>query len=726
MLNPVEFELALAGRSLVMESGKLAGQADAAVVVRYGDSVVLVTLCVNKEPGDGDFIPLTVDYEERLYAAGKIPGGFIRREGRPSEEAVLTSRLTDRSIRPLLPKEWRREIQIIITVLSTDRENDPDILSVIGASAALSLSQVPFDGPIGAVRMGYINNELVVNPAMARLEDSLLDLVVVSTREKVVMIEAGAKEVGEDVLLKAIELAHRVNQEIIDLQVKMQRLGKSKDSLIPATRSAELVSQVALFLDGNLAEALRFSEKAPREEALDKLKDALLERLSPTFAKADILHEFDRAIGAMIRSTVLKDRIRINGRRLDEIRPVSCEVGLLPRVHGSALFTRGETQVLSITTLGPLSMMQQLDGLGLEEAKRFMHHYNFPPFSTGEVKRVGTPSRREVGHGALAEKAILPVIPGEDDFPYAIRIVSEVLSSSGSTSMASTCASSLSLMDAGVSIKKAVAGISIGLVTDEGGNYELLTDIEGIEDNYGDMDFKVAGTVDGVTAIQLDTKIKGLTMEIIRDTLERARTARQYILGVMEKTISVSRSEFRPFVPRVYKLTVDPDKIGAIIGTGGRTIRSIIDETKTTIDVTDDGRVLVGATDAASAQKAINIIERLTKSIKAGEVYTGRVTRTTSFGAFVELVPGKEGMVHISELAGHRVDRVEDIVKVGDEVTVKVIDIDSQGRINLSRRALLEPESEDKHTSRPVHRPPSGPGKPGDVRRDTYGAGHAR
>jgi len=707
MSEPISFELALAGRNLAIETGKLAHQADAAVVVRYGDSVVLVTLCVNKEPGEADFLPLTVDYEERLYAAGKIPGGFIRREGRPTEEAVLTSRLTDRSIRPLLPKQWRRETQVIITVLSTDRENDPDILSVIGASATLSLSSVPFYGPIGAVRIGYINKELVVNPSMASLENSLLDLVVVSTRERVVMIETGAKEVSEDVLLEAIKLAHQTNQQIIDLQERMEGIGKPKESLPPIVENPELASQVASVLGDRLSSALMFSEKAPRDKALDGLRDELLEKLHPAFAKGDILHEFDKAVGSLIRSTVLKDKARVSGRKLDEIRPLSCEVGLLPRVHGSALFTRGETQVLSITTLGPLSMVQRLDSLGLEEEKRFMHHYNFPPFSTGEVKRVGTPGRREIGHGALAEKALSPVVPAEEDFPYAIRVVSEVLSSSGSTSMASTCASSLSLMDAGVPVKKAVAGISIGLVSDEAGNFELLTDIEGIEDNYGDMDFKVAGTADGVTAIQLDTKIKGLTMEIIEGALNRAREARLHILDVMSKAISLSRPELRPFVPRVYKLTVDPEKIGAIIGTGGRTIRSIIDETKTTIDVNDDGRVMVGATDEASAQRAISIIERLTKTVKVGEVYTGRVTRTTSFGAFVELVPGKEGMVHISELANHRVDRVEDVVKVGDEVTVKVIDIDSQGRINLSRRVLLEPDGDsDRSTDHVVRRPP--------------------
>jgi polyribonucleotide nucleotidyltransferase len=692
LLTSHTFDYTIGGRKLIIETGKLAGQANGAVTVRYGDTVVLVTACISQKPREGvDFIPLTVDYEERLYAAGKIPGGFIRREGRPTEAATLACRLTDRPIRPLLPKGWRRDIQLIITVLSADRENDPDILAVIGGSAALSISEVPFDGPVSAVHIGYIDNELVLNPTLAQLENSLLDLVVVSTKKAVVMIEAEAKEASEEIVVQAIKFGHEANQEIIALQEQLQQAcGKPKLEVPVSEANTEVISAVSSIADKKLPKALNQPVKSQRDESLSNLKEELLASLGESFPEADILSAFDAKIRDELRNNTLAKGKRISGRSLTEIRPISCEIGLLPRVHGSALFTRGETQVLTITTLGSTRKEQMLDGLGIEETKRFMHHYNFPPFSTGEVKRVGTPGRREIGHGALAERALVPVVPLDNEFPYTIRLVSEVVGSSGSTSMASVCASSLSLMDAGIPIKSAVAGISIGLVTNEEGEYALLTDIEGMEDNYGDMDFKVAGTDKGITALQLDIKLKGLSIEILEKALSQARDARLTILNEMQKTISSSRQELSRYAPRMYKLVIDMEKIGTVIGPGGKTIRAIIEETKTTIDISNDGTILIGSTNEEAAQKAIKMIEDLTKEVEVGGIYTGKVTRTTSFGAFVEILPSKEGMVHISELADYRVDKVEDIAKLGDELTVKVIDIDSQGRINLSRRAIFE------------------------------------
>jgi len=689
---PHSFNCTISGRKLTIETGKFANQANAAVTVQYGDTVVLVTACTSPQPREGvDFLPLTVDYEERLYAAGKIPGGFIRREGRPSEEATLTSRLTDRPLRPLLPKQWRREIQLVITVLSADRENDPDTLSIIGGSAALSISEIPFYGPVGAVHVGYIKDELVLNPTMPQMEESTLNLVVVSTKDAVVMLEAAANNISHEVVSRAIEFGHNANRQLIDLQEDMKKVcGKPKEEVPIVEISLELKSAVYAVVEKKLAKALKHSVKNQREEALNEIKQELINSLGDSYPEADMLCYLDNIIKEKIRETILEKGERVSGRSLDQVRPISCEVGLLPRVHGSALFTRGETQVLTITTLGSIKKEQQLDGLGIEETKRFMHHYNFPPFSTGEVKRVGTPSRRSIGHGALAERALVPVMPPDNDFPYTIRLVSEVLSSSGSTSMASACASSLSLMDAGIPIKAAVAGISIGLVTGENGEYVLLTDIEGLEDNYGDMDFKVAGTEQGITAIQMDTKIKGLTLEIIGKTLVQANQARLIILSEMRKAISTSRSEMSQYAPRMYKLEIPQDKVGSIIGPGGKTIRSIIEETNTTVDINNEGIAFIGSTNAESAKKAIKMIEDLIRDVEVGSIYTGKVTRIMTFGAFVEILPGKEGLVHISELADYRVDRVEDVVKVGDEITVKVIEIDSQGRINLSRQAIFE------------------------------------
>jgi len=692
LLESQNFECNIGGRSLTIEVGKLAIQANAAVTVRYGETVILVTACFSRQPREGvDFLPLTIDYEERLYAAGKIPGGFIRREGRPSEAAILACRQTDRPIRPLLPKNWRSEIQLITTVLSVDLENDPDILSVIGASAALSISELPFEGPVGAVNVGYINGEFVLNPLLTQFEESQLDLVVVSTRDKIIMVEAGAREVSEDIVLGAIKFAHEANQDIIEIQEQLQKaVGKPKVETPVSDFNAEAGAAVAEIADEKISQALDIADKAQRDQAMTDIKIELLEKLGETYQEPEILEALDKSSKSVLRTRILDKGQRIGGRGITEIRPISCEVGLLPRTHGSGLFNRELTQVLTITTLGSTRKEQPLDGLGIEESKRFMHHYNFPGFSNGEVRRSGSTSRREIGHGALAERALVPVMPGDEDFPYAIRLVSEVLSSNGSTSMASVCAGSLSLMDAGVPVKKAVAGIAMGLITGDDDKFVVLTDLEGQEDFNGDMDFKIAGTRDGITAIQMDTKLKGLTLEIVEKTLNQGKEGRLFILDKMQQTIDASRPEVSQFAPRMHKMMIDVSKIGAIIGTGGKTIRSIISETKTTIDVNDDGMVIIGSADLEAAQKAIAIIEGLTKDVEVGTVYAGKVSRIFDFGAMVEILPGKEGMVHISELDDHRVARVEDVVKVGDEVTVKVINIDNMGRVNLSRRALLE------------------------------------
>jgi polyribonucleotide nucleotidyltransferase len=686
------FERSIAGRALSIQIGKFAQQANGVVAVQYGSTVVLVTACVSSEPREGiDFVPLTVDYEERLYAAGKIPGSFIRREGRPTEEAVITSRLIDRSLRPLLSKEFHNDVQVVATVLSVDQENDPDICALIGASAALTLSDIPFFGPISATHVGYINDALVVNPTLPQIEDSLLDLIVASSKENVVMLEAGAKEVSEEILLEAIKLGHKVNQEVIELQEELRRIyGKAKIEIKAKELAPELSSQVASILGEKLSQVLEEPEKLRREKALTSLKEETRVKLVDSFSEDEITFAFETQLKAAVRGKILQTRRHLDGRQTKEIRPINCEVGILPRTHGSGLFARGETQVLTITTLGSTSREQLLDGLGLEETKRFMHHYNFPPFSTGEVKRIGTTGRREIGHGALVERAITPVLPSEDDFPYTIRLVSEVLSSHGSTSMASACASTLSLMDAGVPIKASVAGIAMGLVTGKDEDYVVLTDIVGMEDAYGDMDFKVAGTVRGLTALQLDIKLQGIDYGILAEALSQAREARLEILGKMSSAISASRSELSPYAPRVYEIMIDPSKIGSVIGPGGRVIRSIIDETKTTIDIKNDGKVMVGSPNEEAAQKAIKIIEDLTREVEQGEVYTGKVTRLFNFGAMVEILPGKEGLVHISELANYHVPQVEDVVKVGDEIMVKVIGIDNSGRINLSRKAVFE------------------------------------
>ena len=688
---PQLYEREIGGRSLAIEVGRLAGQANGAVTVRYGDTVVLVTACVSSQIREGvDFLPLTIDYEERLYAAGKIPGGWFRREGRPSAEAVLAARLTDRPLRPLFPKGFRNDIQIIVTVLSADQENDPDVLAFIGAATSLCMSDIPFSTPVSAVRVGYLDGQYVANPTFSQLRESLLDLVVASTKDALVMVEGGARGVSEELMLGALTFGHEVNLEVIALEEEMVAAeGKPSAVFVPAEMAVGVREAVAEFFGGHGWEMLA-AVKEEREEALAERRQELLERLGDTYSSEQVLAAFDDAVKSQVRQKILQEGVRLDGRLPRDIRTISCEVGLLPRTHGSGLFTRGQTQVLTIATLGSQREEQRLDGLEPEDTKRFLHHYNFPPFSVGEVRRVGSPSRREVGHGLLAERALEPVIPSEEEFPYTIRLVSEVLSSNGSSSMASVCGSSLALMDAGVPIKASVAGVAMGLMMGADGRYVILTDIAGLEDALGDMDFKIAGTTEGVTALQLDIKVKGITLEILEKALAQARDARLEILERMRETIPASRPELSRYAPRMYRIQIPQDKIGQVIGPGGRVIRSIIDETKCSVDVEDDGTVLIGSAREEMAQRAIQIIEGLTKEVAIGEIYTGNVTRLTSFGAFVEILPGKEGLVRLPDLAEYRVARPEEVVRVGDEIMVMVVEVDQMGRINLSRRAVLE------------------------------------
>ncbi len=697
---PNDFTRSIAGRAFTIQTGKLAQQANGSVVVRYGDTMVLATVCAASEPTEKiGFIPLTVDYEEKLYAAGKIPGSFFRREGRPSEAAILTCRLIDRSLRPLLSKDFNHEVQVITTVLSADKESPPDICALNAASAALSISDIPFSGPISAVHVGYLDNTLTLNPTMPQIEDSLFDLTIASTKQAIVMVEATAKEVDEKLMLEAIEFGHQANQEIIKLQEELQQTcGKPKVEITPKEASAELFANVHSLIGNKLEEALNQPVKSDRGEILDSLREEIKQNLADSFPEEEIRVAFETQLKTEVRRKILQKRQHVDGRQTNEIRPIYCEVGLLPRTHGSALFTRGETQALTITTLGSTRQEQSLDGLGLEETKRFMHHYNFTPFSTGEVKRVGSPGRREIGHGALVERAIRPVLPSEEDFPYTIRLVSEVLSSSGSTSMASTCGSALSLMEAGVPIKAPVAGIAMGLITGDNEEHVILTDIEGIEDANGDMDLKVTGTSQGITALQLDIKLKGIGSDILVEALSQARQARLEILDKMAQTISTTRPELSPYAPRMHEISIDSSKIGSVIGPGGKTIRSITEETGATVDIKNDGRIIIGSPSEEVAQKTIKMIEDLTQDVKPDNTYTGKVTRLLNFGAMVEILPGKEGLVHISELADYRVPKVEDVVKVGDEIMVKVIGIDNMGRINLSRKAVFGESSPSSGT----------------------------
>ncbi|HZX46302.1 MAG TPA: polyribonucleotide nucleotidyltransferase [Clostridia bacterium] len=689
------FSMQLAGRELVIENGKMAGQANGAVLVRYGDTAVLVTATASEKPREGvDFFPLSCDYEEKLYSVGKIPGGFIKREGRPTEKAILTSRLIDRPIRPLFPKGFRNDVQVIATVLSVDRNNSPEIAAMIGSSAALSISSIPFDGPTGSVEVGLVDGQFVLNPNIEQKEKSDLSLIVSGTKDAVMMVEAGANEVPEETMLEAIMFGHEEVKKIVAfIEDIASKVGKEKMEVELAQIDPELEKEVREYATSRLIDAILTPEKLERNANIDRVKEETLQYFEEKYPEsvAEISEVLYNITKEEVRRFILEEGKRPDDRTPEEIRPIACEVGLLPRTHGSGLFTRGQTQALTIATLGAMGDVQILDGLGLEEFKRYMHHYNFPPYSVGETRFLRGPGRREIGHGALAERALEPVIPSEEEFPYTIRLVSEILSSNGSTSQASVCGSTLALMDAGVPIKAPVAGIAMGLIM-EGERVQILSDIQGMEDFLGDMDFKVAGTAKGITAIQMDIKIAGIGKEILQKALEQARKGRLYILDKMLQVISEPRKELSPYAPKIIRTLVDPDKIRDIIGPGGRTINRIINETGVKIDIEDDGRVFIAAPDMESGERALKIIEALTKDVEVGEIYMGKVIRITNFGAFVEIAPGKEGMIHISKLAHKRVEKVEDVLQIGDEVLVKVIEIDKQGRINLSRKDALPKE----------------------------------
>ena len=683
----------VAGRRLSIETGRVAEQANGAVVLRQGDSVVLSTAVMSKEPREGiDFFPLTCDYEEKLYAAGKIPGAFMRREGRPSETAILASRLTDRPLRPLFPDGFRLDIQVVSTVLSVDQENDPTILSINGASTALVISDIPWAGPVGAVKMGYLDGQLVVNPPMSRMGESELDLVVAGTADAILMVEAGAKGVSEQVVVDALAMAHEAIKQLCAAQSELQQqIGRPKREYTPPSYPHQVVEVVSEYLALRLDQAAFNPDKSAREASTDELRKKTTAELGERFPEhVDILGKlFDKKLKDRVRERIVEEGVRPDGRGLKDVRQITVEVGVLPRTHGSGLFTRGQTQALTIATLGSMSDQQKLDGLTLEEFKRYMHHYNFPPFSVGEARPLRGPGRREIGHGALAERALLPVIPPVEEWPYTMRLVSEILSSNGSTSMASVCGSTLSLMDAGVPIKAPVAGIAMGLVTREG-KFAVLTDIQGVEDNLGDMDFKVAGTKDGITALQMDIKIKGLPHEILAQALEQARVARLFVLDKMLAVLPQPRAELSPYAPRITTIMINPDKIRDIIGPGGKMIRKITEETGAQIDVEDDGRVFIAAVDQDAGKRAIDWIKGLTDEVEVGKIYHGKVVRIMPFGAFVEVLPNQDGLVHISKLTDHRVERVEEVVNVGDEIVVKATEVDSQGRLNLSRQAAIE------------------------------------
>jgi polyribonucleotide nucleotidyltransferase len=701
-------EIELDGRPVSITTGHLAKQANGAVVVQAGDTMVLVTATMSTAPREGiDFFPLTCDYEEKMFAAGKIPGGFFKREGRPGERAILTGRLMDRPLRPLFPKGFRHDVQVIATVLSTDQDNTPDILAMIGAGAALSISDIPFAGPVAAVRIGMQDGQLLLNPSQRLLDEKTtdLDLVVAGTRDAITMVEAGAREIPDERLLEALDMAHREIKRIIGAIDDLTReVGRSKIA-VSLPSQPELDAAVRETAAGQIAAALRRSEKLSREAALAEasaeVQRALAERF-PGQAKA-IAETVDTLIKTEVRRMILDEGIRPDGRRPTEIRPLEARVGLLPRVHGSGLFVRGQTQVLSTCTLGTGQDEQIIDDLSLRDRKRFLHHYDFPPYSVGEVRPLRSPGRRDIGHGALVERAVEPVVPPEEEWPYTIRLVSLVLESNGSTSMASVCGSTLALMDAGVPIRKPVGGIAMGLITGPQGDERvaILTDIQGIEDAMGDMDFKVAGTRDGVTALQMDIKIRGLSREVFRQALAQAREARLRVLDVIERTLPAPRAELSPYAPRIMTVLINPERIREVIGPGGKVINKITAETGVKIDIEQDGRVLIASADADAALRARRMIEDIVKEAKPGEVYRGRVTRLMNFGAFVEIFPGKEGLVHISELAPARVNKVEDVVKVGDEIEVKVKEIDNLGRVNLTRRGLFSAEEMAAAAARP-------------------------
>jgi polyribonucleotide nucleotidyltransferase len=726
-------EADIAGRTLSIETGRVAEQANGAVLVRYGDTMILATAVGSSAPREGiDFFPLTVDYEERMYAVGKIPGGFIKREGRPSEHSILASRLTDRPLRPLFPKGYRNDVQMVITVLSADQENDFDVLGISAASAALSISNIPFAGPVGAVRVGYINNKIVINPTESDLANSSLDLVIAGTADAIMMVEAGAKELPEDIVAEALRAGHEAIQAIIQLQLDLVKLaGKPKTPFTPPESDKVLAKEVADFVRSRLAAAVNEVVKAKRDEAIEQVRTELNVVLGAKYPDRgpEIYTFFEKELKAFVRNQILDKGIRPDGRKLTEIRPISCEVGILPRVHGSGLFTRGQTQVLSIVTLGSPGDEQVLDGLGADVNKRFMHHYNFPSFSVGEARPNRGPGRREIGHGALAERAIAAIIPPQNEFPYTIRIVSEVLSSNGSTSMGSVCGSTLGLMDAGVPIRAPVAGVAMGLITPDGESaerYAILTDIQGLEDAMGDMDFKVAGTAEGITALQMDIKVKGITMEIISKALKQAYDGRMFIMDRMLEALAEPRLDLADFAPRIQAIKINPDKIGAVIGPGGKMIRKIQDESGAKLDIEEDGTVNISATTGESMQRAMDAVRALTEEVEVGKIYTGIVKRLVDFGAFVEFLPGKEGLVRTSQLADYHVNRPEDVVQLGDEITVMVIEVDPQGRVNLSRRAALSgemPTAAELDADRPPPRGPRGGGQGGSGGGRGFGGG---
>jgi polyribonucleotide nucleotidyltransferase len=686
------YELDLDGRKLTIQIGRVARQADGAALVRLADTMILATAVGTEEAVEGqDFFPLTVDYREKAYAAGRIPGGFFKREGRPTEREILSARLIDRSLRPLFPEGYFNEVQVMAMVLSSDQENDADILGILGSSVALGISEIPFYEPIAAVRIGRIDGNFVVNPTFSQLEESDINLVVSGTEENIVMVEGGCQEISEDDLVSALDYGQRWIKKLVQLQKEIiQEFGKEKPKVEPVPVDIVLLEEVSKLALDRIKQANRIVDKTERQKVLDKMQESVMQELAEKFPEnetkiASILIDLEQKD---IRQMILNEGFRIDGRKANEIRPITCEVGLLPRAHGSALFTRGQTQALAVTTLGSKMDEQKIEDLEGESTKSYMLHYNFPPFSVGEVRPVRGPGRREIGHGALAERAIQPVIPKEEVFPYTVRIVSDILESNGSSSMATVCGGTLSLMDAGVPIKAPVAGIAMGLVKEEN-RAVILTDILGAEDHYGDMDFKVTGTKKGITAFQMDIKIGGLNLAIMQEALNQAREARTYILDIMEKTIAQPRPELSVYAPRIITFKVKQDKIGEIIGPGGKMIRSIIEQTGAEINIEDDGSVFISSKDSKAGELAQELIMKLTEEPEVGKCYLGKVRRVTAFGAFVEILPGQDGLVHISELDFKRVNRVEDVLNVGDEVTVKIIGIDNEGKIKLSRKACL-------------------------------------
>ncbi len=693
------FETNISGRKLSVTTGKVAEQAGGSCLVRYGDTVVLANATASKEPREGiDFFPLSVDYEERLYAVGKIPGGFIKREGKPSEKAVLTSRLIDRPIRPLFPKDFRNDVQVIVTALSVDQDCTPDIVAMVGASIALTISDIPFNGPTGSVSVGLIDNKFIINPTCEQREKSLLSLIVAGTEDAVMMVEAGANEIDEAVMLDAIMTGHEEIKEICKFINEIRKeVGKSKKEYKTFQPVKEIEEEIVEYSREKMLNAIRTEDKQERQENIDNVKKETFEYFIEKFPEnsADIEEVLYNIVKEEVRNLIVEEGIRPDNRHADEIRKITSEVGILPRTHGSGLFTRGQTQVLTVATLGAAGDVQIIDGLGEEEEKRYMHHYNFPPYSVGETRFLRGPGRREIGHGALAERALEPVIPSVDVFPYTIRLVSEVLSSNGSTSQASVCGSTLALLDAGVPITAPVAGIAMGLIKSEE-KVVILTDIQGMEDFLGDMDFKVAGTEKGITAIQMDIKIAGIDREILRNALEKARVGRLFILEKMNEVISQPRKELSPYAPRILTMSVNPDKIRDIIGPSGKVINKIIDETGVKIDIEDDGKVIIAADNIEFGKMAMKMIEKIVEEIEVGKIYLGKVTRIMPFGAFVEVLNGKEGLVHISNIAKERINKVEDVLSIGDEILVKVTEIDNQGRVNLSRKDALPSEEKNE------------------------------